>query len=91
MCQNLDCLNIVAPRIKEYVHSEETINLSPHIISDIKTLWADPAIQDSYKHRHNFQLTDAAQYYLDNVDRFNQSNFEPSHEVMLLVLVVMLV
>ena len=88
MSQSLDCLNIVAPRIKEYVHPEESLSLEPHIISGIKRLWADPAVQDSYKHRHNFQLADAAQYYLDNVDRFNQSDFEPSHEVMLLLLLV---
>lgn len=81
---NDDCLDTVAPRIKEYDHAEETLSLKPHIISAIKTLWADPAVQDSYKHRHNFQLTDAAQYYLDNVDRFNQSNFEPSHEDILM-------
>ena len=78
----MDCLNIVAPRMTEYFHPEESQDLQPQVLSDIKTLWADPAIKKSYKHRHNFQLTDAAQYYLDNVDRFNQSNFEPSHEVI---------
>ena len=72
----------MAPRIKEYAHPEESHDLQPSILADIKTLWADPAIKLSYQHRHNFQLTDAAQYYLDNVDRFNQSNFEPSHEVI---------
>ena len=90
MSQSLDCLNIVAPRIKEFVHPEESLSLEPHIISGIKRLWADPAVQDSYKHRHNFQLADAAQYYLDNVDRFNQSDFEPSHEVRLLLLQMIL-
>merc|ERR1719219_1168370 len=38
---NVDCLNIAAPRLKEYVHPEESHDLQPHILSAIKTLWAD--------------------------------------------------
>ena len=74
--------------MKEFVHSEESQCLQPHIITAIKTLWADPAVQESYRLRHNFQLTDAAQYYLDNVDRFNQSSFEPSHEVKEIMMIL---
>ena len=75
--------------MKDYVLTEESLCLQPHIISAIKTLWADPAVLESYRLRHNFQLTDAAQYYLDNVDRFNQSSFEPSHEVRLMIMMIL--
>merc|ERR1712156_1045355 len=42
---NVDCLNIVAPRMTEYFHPEESQDLQPQVLSDIKTLWADPAIK----------------------------------------------
>ena len=68
-------------QIKEYKHREDSETLNPQLIDAIKTLWADSAVQNSYKYRHNIQLVDAAQYYLDNVDRFNQEDFEPQHKV----------
>jgi len=67
-------------QIKEYKHREDSETLNPQLIDAIKTLWADSAVQNSYKYRHNIQLVDAAQYYLDNVDRFNQEDFEPQHK-----------
>ena len=45
------------------------------------TLCFVDGIQTCDSGRHNLQLVDAAQYYLDNVERFNQDNFQPNHEV----------
>lgn len=67
-------------QIKEYDHKEDTEILQPDLIHAIKTVWADSAVQNSYKYRHNIQLVDAAQYYLENVDRFNQPGFQPDHQ-----------
>jgi len=46
----------------------------------VKTLWADPGIQNTYLHRSNFHLPDSAEYFLKKVDELAQSNYLPTEE-----------
>ena len=68
-------------QVKEYEHREDSESLPPELVTAIKTVWRDSAVQTCYTHRHNIRLVDAAQYYLDNVDRFNEPHFQPQHLV----------
>eukprot|EP00736_Rhodelphis_marinus_P011808 Rmarinus@m.22179 len=46
--------------------------------TQIKGLWADPAIQKVYERRNEFQLNDSANYYFNNIDRINEEDYIPT-------------
>jgi len=51
---------------------------SEEVGRDIKTLWSDGGIQETYKLRDKeYQLNDTANYFFDNIDRINKSNYTP--------------
>eukprot|EP01115_Flamella_aegyptia_P015399 TRINITY_DN941_c0_g1_i2.p1 TRINITY_DN941_c0_g1~~TRINITY_DN941_c0_g1_i2.p1 ORF type:complete len:301 (+),score=80.41 TRINITY_DN941_c0_g1_i2:356-1258(+) len=53
---------------------------SIELAEDIKALWEDPAIQKTYEMRDShYQLNDSAQYFFDNISRFMDPNYVPSH------------
>lgn len=51
----------------------------------IKSLWADPGIQECYDRRREYQLTDSAKYYLDQVELIAQSDYLPTLQDVLRV------
>lgn len=46
----------------------------------INAIWEDPAIQATYKKRHQFQLPDCCSYFLTQVERVTQPDFLPKNE-----------
>ncbi|XP_017865764.1 PREDICTED: G protein alpha q subunit isoform X2 [Drosophila arizonae] len=52
-------------------------------LNAIKTLWSDAGIQECYDRRREYQLTDSAKYYLDNLDRVGQPDYVPSEQDIL--------
>jgi GTPase SAR1 family protein len=52
--------------------------LTPQIIQDIKTLWADPSIQKAFSMSNKFQLIDSAEYYFNNIDRIGKPDYIPT-------------
>jgi len=59
--------------------------MTPEIVSNIKTLWADSAIQATYNFRSKFQLNDSAQYFLDKVEEVSKVAYIPSEQDILRV------
>eukprot|EP01098_Paradermamoeba_levis_P003533 TRINITY_DN1592_c0_g2_i3.p1 TRINITY_DN1592_c0_g2~~TRINITY_DN1592_c0_g2_i3.p1 ORF type:complete len:344 (-),score=117.73 TRINITY_DN1592_c0_g2_i3:674-1705(-) len=57
---------------------------SPELGKDIKVLWKDKGIQQTYEQRNKFQLNDSANYFFDNIERFLK-DFEPTLEDVLRV------
>jgi len=57
--------------------------LPPDLANHIKQLWADPAIQETYKHRSDFQLNDSAKYFLDQVDDLIRPDYMPTDQDIL--------
>lgn len=57
--------------------------LTPAIGKDIKTLWLDPAIKQTYARSAEFQLNDSAAYYFDSVDRLIAPDYTVSQEDVL--------
>ncbi|XP_041355994.1 guanine nucleotide-binding protein G(q) subunit alpha [Gigantopelta aegis] len=47
-------------------------------VDAINALWADPGIQECYDRRREYQLTDSAKYYLNNVDRIASPDYLPT-------------
>jgi len=73
------------PATRLSVEEEETYlgPLPPEKILDVKTLWADPAIQQAYSRSSEFQISDSAAYYFSHLDRIGNENYIPSVEDVL--------
>ncbi|XP_064543800.1 G protein alpha q subunit-like isoform X2 [Drosophila montana] len=52
-------------------------------LNAIKTLWSDVGIQECYDRRREYQLTDSAKYYLENIERIGQPDYLPSEQDIL--------
>lgn len=54
-------------------------------VTYIADLWRDPGIQEAYDRRREYQLTDSAKYYLNDIMRLSQPNYLPSEQDILRV------
>lgn len=50
---------------------------------DLKTLWEDQGIQDTYTQSNKLQLNDSAKYYFDELDRIRAPDFIPTEQDVL--------
>jgi len=66
----------LAERIKELTPLH--ITLTPEIAKDIKTLWNDPGIQETFSRSSEYQLNDNTKYCLENIDRVSAPNYVPT-------------
>ena len=53
---------------------------SSELGQEIKALWEDPGVQETFKKKSSFQIEDSAQYYFDNLDRICQNDYIPTEE-----------
>lgn len=65
------------------VNPVEIEEFTEQMAEDIKILWADPAIQEAYEKRNQFQLMDSAAFCFENVDRFKQPDYSPDENDVL--------
>ncbi|CAH1994551.1 unnamed protein product [Acanthoscelides obtectus] len=73
-----------ADLIKGIDYETVTTFESPYVEA-IKDLWADSGIQECYDRRREYQLTDSAKYYLEEIDRVAASNYLPTEQDILRV------
>lgn len=57
--------------------------VTPAIAADIKLIWADPAIQQTYERRAEFQLHGSVPYIVQHIDRLAQPDCELNHDDVL--------
>jgi len=57
--------------------------VTPTIAADIKAIWADPAIQQAYERRAEFQLHGSVPYIVQHIDRLAQPDCELNHDDVL--------
>ncbi|VDI63904.1 guanine nucleotide-binding protein G(q) subunit alpha [Mytilus galloprovincialis] len=67
------------------VDYETVTTFDQQFVDAIKLLWCDSGIQECYDRRREYQLTDSAKYYLDDVDRLTQPNYLPTLQDILRV------
>uniref|UniRef100_A0A3Q2HI41 Guanine nucleotide-binding protein subunit alpha n=1 Tax=Equus caballus TaxID=9796 RepID=A0A3Q2HI41_HORSE len=67
------------------VDVEKVTTFEHRYVSAIKTLWADPGIQECYDRRREYQLSDSAKYYLTDVDRIATLGYLPTQQDVLRV------
>jgi len=57
--------------------------LTKQNVSDIKDIWADPATQLAYKRSSEFQLSDSAAYYFNNIEDIGKDSYVPDEQDIL--------
>lgn len=67
------------------VDYESVTTMEPQHVVAIRSLWDDAGIKECYNRRREYQLTDSARYYLDNLDRISQSDYLPTLQDILRV------
>uniref|UniRef100_A0A3P8ZR95 Guanine nucleotide-binding protein subunit alpha n=1 Tax=Esox lucius TaxID=8010 RepID=A0A3P8ZR95_ESOLU len=70
--------------VKE-VDIEKICGFDQPYINAIKTLWADPGIQEAYDRRREYQLSDSTKYYLTDIDRVTAEGYVPTQQDVLRV------
>uniref|UniRef100_A0A6P7G0Q8 Guanine nucleotide-binding protein subunit alpha n=1 Tax=Diabrotica virgifera virgifera TaxID=50390 RepID=A0A6P7G0Q8_DIAVI len=73
-----------AELIKGIDYETVTTFESPYVEA-IKDLWADAGIQECYDRRREYQLTDSAKYYLEEIDRVAARSYLPTEQDILRV------
>ncbi|TNN59460.1 Guanine nucleotide-binding protein G(q) subunit alpha [Liparis tanakae] len=67
------------------VDVERVTTLTNPYVDAIKCLWSDPAIQECYHRKREYQLSDSAKYYLNDLDRIADSAYLPTQQDVLRV------
>jgi len=73
----------IAPENQGYARKVSDENyfvgeLTPLMAKDIKALWSDPGIKETFSRSSEFQLNDSAEYYFNEIDRIAQEDYLPS-------------
>lgn len=93
MIKAMDLLQIQYKNEKNTDHAElvrsvdyETVTtFDNQYVEAIKSLWDDPGIQECYDRRREYQLTDSAKYYLNDLDRISATGYLPTQQDILRV------
>lgn len=67
------------------VHVEKVTKLTNPYVEAIKSLWSDPGIQECYSRRREYQLSDSAKYYLNDLERIADAAYLPTQQDVLRV------
>ncbi|XP_015917991.1 guanine nucleotide-binding protein G(q) subunit alpha isoform X2 [Parasteatoda tepidariorum] len=80
-----DKKNLAHAELVRLVNCQTVTALDHQFVVAIKSLWADSGIQKCYDRRREYQLTDSAKYYLNDVDRLARPNYVPTLQDILRV------
>ncbi|KAI6189255.1 Guanine nucleotide-binding proteinG(O) subunit alpha [Aphelenchoides besseyi] len=59
---------------------EDTEPFSDDLLYAMKRLWADSGVQECFNRSNEYQLNDSAKYFLDDLDRLGQPNYQPTKQ-----------
>jgi len=68
--------------LEEEIMDGEAEDSWPEMGKHVGTLWKDPAIQETYKQRAKFQLTDSAAYFFDKIDQIQEDYIPTEQDVL---------
>ncbi|KAM9734960.1 guanine nucleotide-binding protein G(q) subunit alpha-like [Menidia menidia] len=67
------------------VDVERVTTLAAPLVEALRSLWADAGIQSCYARKREYQLSDSAKYYLNDLDRIADAAYLPSQQDILRV------
>ena len=72
------------PKEKHGKNQFDSITCPPNEVSRcLMLLWKSPTIQTAYRRRHEFQLNDSTFYFMSNLDRICETDYEPNEQDVL--------
>uniref|UniRef100_A0A3B4FEX2 Guanine nucleotide-binding protein subunit alpha n=1 Tax=Pundamilia nyererei TaxID=303518 RepID=A0A3B4FEX2_9CICH len=85
MIQAMNALQIPYKYEHNKADVEKVVTLTNPYIDALKSLWSDPGIQECYNRKREYQLSDSAKYYLDDLDRISDTGYLPTQQDVLRV------
>ncbi|XP_030598105.1 guanine nucleotide-binding protein G(q) subunit alpha-like isoform X1 [Archocentrus centrarchus] len=67
------------------VDVEQLVALTNPYVDALKSLWSDLGIKECYNRKREYQLSDSAKYYLDDLDRISDTGYLPTQQDVLRV------
>jgi len=58
----------------------QVASMSPEFAANVKRLWEDPGLQNTFKNRSKFQLNDSAEHFLNKVDELGKPTYLPTDQ-----------
>jgi len=58
--------------------------MSPQLQAAVKSLWADPVVQEQFQNRQSLQISEHCGFFFDNIDRMSAAGYVPTEEDILL-------
>lgn len=62
---------------------EDTEPFSEELHAAMKRLWTDSGVEECFSRSNEYQLNDSAKYFLDDLERLGQPNYEPTEQDIL--------
>ncbi|XP_065187963.1 guanine nucleotide-binding protein G(i) subunit alpha-like [Sycon ciliatum] len=78
-----DGVKETADRLVDVASKQEEAELTPEILTMLKSLWADSGIKECFSRSREYQLNDSAGYLLDALDRIGAPDYIPSEQDVL--------
>jgi len=57
-----------------------TLYINKQVGDDIRTIWADPGIQETFQHRATFQFNDSTVYFIDRLEAIEKDDYIPTFD-----------
>lgn len=67
----------------EMLGLDEGTAIDAELGEKLKSIWADEGVQETWLHRSNFQVQDALEYFMENIDRIVKPGFLPTNADLL--------
>lgn len=67
----------------EILSTDESAPVDGALAEKLKSIWSDEGVVETWKARSNFQVQDALEYFMDNIDRISKPGFMPTNDDML--------
>ncbi|XP_038130849.1 guanine nucleotide-binding protein subunit alpha-14-like [Cyprinodon tularosa] len=83
--QYADNQNVSYAKKLSEVEVSDLTTLAPWQVDAIKRVWNDGGVQKCYDRRREYQLSDSAKYYLNDMDRITAQDYIPSEQDILRV------
>ncbi len=74
---------LAEPRRLLEADMKEDQPVTEELAGHIKLLWQSSAIQATFNHQNEFQLTDSAKYFFDRIDEISKFDYIPTEQDVL--------
>eukprot|EP00514_Thraustochytrium_sp_LLF1b_P012641 CAMPEP_0184548900 /NCGR_PEP_ID=MMETSP0199_2-20130426/6479_1 /TAXON_ID=1112570 /ORGANISM="Thraustochytrium sp., Strain LLF1b" /LENGTH=369 /DNA_ID=CAMNT_0026943569 /DNA_START=521 /DNA_END=1630 /DNA_ORIENTATION=+ len=68
---------------RELEHLDDGVSIDERLGDKLKSIWRDKGVQSTWSHRNRFQVQDALEYFMNNIDRIKSHNFLPNNQDIL--------